>query len=159
MSFRGNGVKGVREFLMKRKAFTLIELMIVVAIIGILAAIAIPKFAQLINKSKEGHTKGALATLRTAISVYYSDNECFFPTDDLKVLTKNAKYLAYIPDVRLPGTPHQDSRAITTAASGTAMVNDAGGWAYDSNKADHDWGRITVNCDHADISGNDWSRF
>ena len=39
------------------KRFTLIELMIVVAIIGILAAIAIPKFAQMLEKSREGATK------------------------------------------------------------------------------------------------------
>ena len=56
---------------MSKKGFTLIELMIVVAIIGILAAIAIPKFANLINKSKEGATKGALSTVRSAIQVYY----------------------------------------------------------------------------------------
>ena len=62
-----------------RKGFTLIELMIVVAIIGILAAIAIPKFADLINKSKEGATKAGLSSLRSALQVYYGDNEGRFP--------------------------------------------------------------------------------
>ncbi|HOI42492.1 MAG TPA: prepilin-type N-terminal cleavage/methylation domain-containing protein, partial [Elusimicrobiales bacterium] len=63
-----------------KKGFTLIELMIVVAIIGILAAIAIPKFADLINKSKEGATKGALSSVRSAINVYYGDNEGWYPS-------------------------------------------------------------------------------
>jgi len=62
-----------------KKGFTLIELMIVVAIIGILAAIAIPKFADLIKKSKEGATKGSLGELRSALTIYYGENEGIYP--------------------------------------------------------------------------------
>ena len=61
----------------KKKGFTLIELMIVVAIIGILAAIAIPKFADLIRKSNEGATKGNLGSVRSALSIYFADNDGF----------------------------------------------------------------------------------
>lgn len=66
-------------FKIKTNAFTLIELMIVVAIIGILASIAIPKFADLIRKLQEATTKGNLGVLRSALSIYYVDNEGFYP--------------------------------------------------------------------------------
>ena len=64
----------------KTKGFTLIELMIVVAIIGILSAIAIPKFADLIRKSNEGATKGNLGAVRSAITIYYGTNAGLFPS-------------------------------------------------------------------------------
>ncbi len=145
-----------------RQGFTLIELMIVVAIIGILAAIAIPKFADLINKAKEGSTKGALSSVRSAIQVYYGDNEGWFPADSLGCLTLNAKYIGEIPVAKLPGTTHADSRTVVN----TAAVGDAGGWNYANDPAVAlSWGNFVVSCTHEDIKGRGsaettpWSTF
>lgn len=57
----------------QRKGFTLIELMIVVAIIGILAAIAIPNFLRFQLKAKSSEGKTNLAAIRTAEQSYYSE--------------------------------------------------------------------------------------
>lgn len=66
--------------ILEQRGFTLIELMIVVAIIGILAAIAIPKFTSMLEKSREGATKGNLGAIRSAIAIYYGDREGVWPT-------------------------------------------------------------------------------
>ncbi|OGS04412.1 MAG: hypothetical protein A3I76_06740 [Elusimicrobia bacterium RIFCSPLOWO2_02_FULL_61_11] len=135
-----------------KKGFTLIELMIVVAIIGILAAIAIPKFADLINKAKEGSTKGALSSVRSAIQVYYGDNEGWFPADSLACITLNAKYIAEIPLAKMPGTGHGDSRAVDVLTGGA--LADAAGWFYfDDTTAAATWGNFVVSCTHEDIKG------
>ena len=52
------------------KAFTLIELVIVVTILAILAAVAIPVFGILQKQAKDAATKGALAAMREAIQLY-----------------------------------------------------------------------------------------
>lgn len=52
--------------------FTLIELMLVVAILGLLAAIAVPKMANMITKAKEAAIRGHLGAVRGAIRLYYA---------------------------------------------------------------------------------------
>ncbi|MEW5905606.1 MAG: prepilin-type N-terminal cleavage/methylation domain-containing protein [Elusimicrobiota bacterium] len=149
-----------------KKGFTLIELMIVVAIIGILAAIAIPKFADLINKSKEGATKGALSSVRSAINVYYGDNEGWYPagpaaaaaTDSILAGALAPKYINEIPQAKLPGTGHADSNQVAVTST---TVTDGAGWVYFGNSQDSvRWGQFAASCTHVDLKGTTvWSTF
>src|ERR1700710_1943139 len=73
-----------------RKGFTLIELLIVVVIIGILAAIAIPKFANTKTKAYTAAMKSDLRNLVTAEEAYFSDSGKYSVYDTAKVKFKSS---------------------------------------------------------------------
>jgi type IV pilus assembly protein PilA len=70
-----------------KKGFTLIELLIVVVIIGILAAIAIPKFANTKEKAYIASMKSDLRNLITAQEAYFSDNNSSYATSTTALST------------------------------------------------------------------------
>jgi prepilin-type N-terminal cleavage/methylation domain-containing protein len=147
----------------KSHGFTLIELMIVVAIIGILSAIAIPKFADLIRKSNEGATKGNLGAIRSAMSIYYGEIEGWYPTSDPgPILTmEGGKYLKEVPPCYTPPN-HFKNASFELAATSTTEAGAAGAWGYQENRtpgADRPWGDVWVNCTHTDSKASTWSGY
>lgn len=155
----GGGIYTLGAFMRRVAGFTLIELMLVVAIIGLLAAIAIPKFADLAIKAKEAAIRGKLGTVRSAISIYYADNEGRYPGDLNHWSSAGAhpmvpKYLDEFPSIQIPTVP---THLVCPFTSGSWFVDDTNmnsvvvhrGWAYDLVS-----GVVVVNCTHTDTKGS-----
>jgi len=62
------------------KGFTLIELVMVIVILGILAAVAIPRFANLSSNARESSFKGAVGAVKSAAVAYLGENQEYPPT-------------------------------------------------------------------------------
>ena len=131
--------------------FTLIELMIVVAIIGILAAIAIPNFSAYQAKAKQSEAKITLGSLFTATTAYATENNTFVVAalSDLRfTLTGTPKY-SYWYDVSGTATSLAGGSSTTAPCNVTSapagVVATAGGFTagargnIDSDPTCDDW--------------------
>ncbi|MBU4148942.1 MAG: prepilin-type N-terminal cleavage/methylation domain-containing protein [Candidatus Omnitrophica bacterium] len=67
---------------MNKKGFTLIELVMIIVILGILAAVAIPKYYDLTADAQAAAEKGVVGGVRSAIHTYYAENRTWPSTLD-----------------------------------------------------------------------------
>jgi len=154
-----------------RAGFTLIELMVVVAIIALLASIVVPKFADMVTRAKEASVKGSVGAVRSAISIFYADHEGVWPTMMPDDLIANSKYLPAMPSITIPAVSAQDNpghppnngvAGLNLGATGTAIdVGLCGGmtpcmWVYDGGGGT---GVILIACTHLDTQGIPWTTY
>lgn len=82
-----------------KKGFTLIELMVVITVIAILAAIALFSFTRIQKQARDARRKSEMKTLATALQAYYTDNNLAYPDTaaGLAPLALNKVYIGSVP--------------------------------------------------------------
>ncbi len=124
-----------------RRAFSLVELMIVVAILGILAAIVVPQVSNHVQKAKESAAKEDLRVLRETIERYAAEhkdvapgypnnNHSFPPTTKIFSQQLIPKYLQKMPTNPFNGKDTPLIIADATPFPAEATQTNLGGWLY-----------------------------
>ena len=129
-----------------KKGFTLIELVMVIVILGILAATALPRFIDLSSKAKISAAKGSIGTVRAAIAIQYADNA----VNNVSPLFPATIAATLFSDGKVPIEPfHNLNAVVVQAGAEVAPAASVGGWLYNSTT-----GRVWINDNANDGDGN-----
>jgi general secretion pathway protein G len=123
----------------KRSGFTLVEILIVVVILGILAAIVIPQFTEASTEAKLSALCTDLQTMRSQIELYKIQHNDFPPefanftdqmtgTTDIDGLATGSDYGPYMQKIPINQFNNDD-----TITNDGLIGDDGGGWEYDEN--------------------------
>ncbi len=104
-----------------RKGFTLVEILIVVVILGILAAIVIPQFTNASTEAKESNLKSNLQTVRAQLELYKLRNNDTPPADETTFVslmtTPDVNGMTYLPSI--PVNPFTGGSSVAAWGVGT----------------------------------------
>lgn len=121
------------KFLNNQKGFTLIELVMIIVILGILAAVAIPKYQDLSSEAKEAAARNSLGSLRSGITIFYANQAVTTGTATWPTLPELATSGTVMAQ-SIPENPFQDAAnapdSIVTGVTKGTIVGTRGGWAY-----------------------------
>lgn len=121
-----------------QRGFTLIELLIVVAIIGIVAAIAVPALMNSLDRAKQSATVADLKAISGALERYMVDNQCYPDVTDMNALRAELQgsYIKQLPTTdrwrnayvyKVSGDSQQGYTLISPGKGGQLQANPAGG--------------------------------
>lgn len=107
-----------------RKGFTLIELVMIIVILGILAAVAVPQYFNLSTNAQTAAERGVVGGVRSGITTYFAQNRAFPPTLDAAAVANCTTANACFTNVLSQGGITADWRkaSATTYAGPTSTI-------------------------------------